>query len=243
MAFTPRLDKPKKGNPYYNTKSNGGYSTAIKGKLRSNGKPDIECDVLANCVGYAFGRVNEIAGDTKMSLLEPRNAENWFDIAKSKGLEVGSTPRLGAVMCWAKGKVGNAADGAGHVAVVEKILDPTTVITSESGYNAQKAFWTQTRLKGSGNWGQSSQYKFLGFIYHPNVKEESTLNKTLRKGDTGSDVKLLQKKLADLGYYYADKIDGDFGRITKGCLMCYQEEHNLSVDGVCGPATRKALGW
>ena len=29
MAYKPRLTKPEKGNPYYNTKANGGYSHAI----------------------------------------------------------------------------------------------------------------------------------------------------------------------------------------------------------------------
>ena len=57
LTFTPRLSRPESGNPYYNTRGNGGYSDAIKGKPTDPG-----CDVLANCVGYACGRFNEIGG-------------------------------------------------------------------------------------------------------------------------------------------------------------------------------------
>ena len=46
MAYKPRTCKPEKGNKYYNTKSNGGYSDAIIGK-----PTDPDCNVLSNCVG------------------------------------------------------------------------------------------------------------------------------------------------------------------------------------------------
>ena len=160
-TFKPRMTKPEAGNPYYNTKANGGYSTAIKGKPTDKG-----CDVLANCVGYAFGRFNEIGGWGSCKYLKPTNAEKFIQY---KGdLEVGQTPKLGACMVWRKGATLSGSDGAGHVAIVEKIISDTEVITSESGYNNSKPFWTQTRKKGSdGRWGSGSAYTFLGFIYNP----------------------------------------------------------------------------
>lgn len=165
MAFTPRLTRPTAGNKYYITKSKGGYSNAIAGK-----PTDPQCNVLANCVGYAFGRFNEIAGSTKMQYLKPVNAENFMQYKGN--LTVGQTPKLGACMVWQKGNTLSGSDGAGHVAIVEKIISDTEVVTSESGYNASKPFWTQTRKKGDGRWGQASGYKFLGFIYNPAVVDE-----------------------------------------------------------------------
>ena len=160
-VFKPRLTKPEKGNPYYNTKANGGYSSAIKGK-----PTDKDCDVLANCVGYAYGRFNEIGGWGSCKYLLPTNAENFIQYKGS--LEVGQTPKLGACMVWRKGATLSGSDGAGHVAIVEKIISDTEVVTSESGYNSSKPFWTQTRKKGSdGRWGSGSAYTFLGFIYNP----------------------------------------------------------------------------
>ena len=158
-TFNPRLTKPEKGNKYYITKANGGYSNAIKGK-----PTDADCDVLSNCVGYAYGRFNEIGGYGSCKYLSPVNAENFIQY---KGdLEVGQTPKLGACMVWRKGATLSNSDGAGHVAIVEKIISDTQIVTSESGWNS-KAFWTKTRNKGNGNWDGGSGYTFLGFIYNP----------------------------------------------------------------------------
>lgn len=197
--FEPRLTIPEKGNPYYNTKANGGYSNAIKGNPCEDG-----LDVLRNCVGYAFGRFNEIAGEGKMIYLAPVNAELFIQYKdyRTKGLVVGDEPKLGACMVWQGGKTANGKDGAGHVAIVEQINDDNSIVTSESGYKSKKPFWTTKRTKGDGNWGQNSNYKFLGFIYNPSV-EEPDYTVTLEfkseqdKMDAISAFKLLGFKIAD----------------------------------------------
>lgn len=158
-TFKPRMTRPESGNPYYNTKANGGYSNAIKGKPTDKG-----CDVLSNCVGYAVGRFNEIGGWGSCKYLSPVNAENFIQYAG--GLEVGQTPKLGACMVWKKGATLSNSDGAGHVAIVEKVISSTQIVTSESGWGSSP-FWTKTRNKGNGNWGAGSGYTFLGFIYNP----------------------------------------------------------------------------
>ena len=179
MSFTPRLTRPEAGNKYYITKAEGGYSSAIKGS-----PTDASCDVLANCVGYAYGRFNEIAGEGVCKYLSPTNAENF--IQHAGGLEVGQEPRLGACMVWQKGATLQGSDGAGHVAIVEQIISPTEIVTSESGWKASKPFWTQTRKKGTGNWGQGSAYTFLGFIYNPAVPTtEASATVTTEKTEKG----------------------------------------------------------
>lgn len=172
MAFTPRLTRPTSGNKYYIRKAKGGYSNAVKGK-----PTDSQCDVLSNCVGYAYGRFNEIGGYGYCKYLAPVNAENFMQYTGS--CKVGQTPKVGACMVWRKGATLNGSDGAGHVAIVEKVISDTEVVTSESGWNSSKPFWTQTRKKGSnGRWGCGSAYTFLGFIYNPAVKEEPAKPKT-----------------------------------------------------------------
>ena len=161
VSFVPRLTRPEAGNKYYIRKVSGGYNGAIKGSPTDPG-----CDVLANCVGYAVGRFNEIVGEGACKYLRPVNAENFIQYKGT--LEVGQEPKLGACMVWQKGATLTGSDGAGHVAIVEKIISSTEIVTSESGWGASNPFWTQTRKKGSdGNWGQGSGYKFLGFIYNP----------------------------------------------------------------------------
>lgn len=246
MAFKVRTTKPEKGNKYYIRKENGGYSNAIKGK-----PTDKNCNVLANCVGYAYGRFNEIGGYGYCKYLAPVNAELFM---KYKGsCKSGSTPKVGAVMVWQKGATLSGDDGAGHVAIVEKVISNDCVYTSESGYNSSKIFWNSTRNKGkNGNWGANSNYKFLGFIYNPAVKEEDTkktcpykqpsysTSMTKYKKKRNEGVRWAQWYLKMLGYNPGD-IDGFFGPKTDKAVRNFQTKQKLKVDGHVGPKTRKAL--
>lgn len=64
----------------------------------------------------------------------------------------------------------------------------------------------------------------------------------LRKGMTGSDVKALQEKLIAAGYDVGpDGPDGEYGNNTFKAVAAFQEDHHLTVDGVAGPETQKAL--
>ena len=221
--FEPRLTIPDKSNRYYIAKSEGGLNPCIPrpsgSKLR-----------FANCVFYAVGRYAEITG----IWLPSTNAENFVNEAKKLGLTVSDKPQPGAVIVWAKGKVGDGSDGAGHVGVVEIVNASGSIVTSESGWNAKTEFWTTTR-RNDGNWGQSSSYKFIGFILPP-----SPVVRALKKGDKGDDVRQLQAALVDAGYTIS--IDGDFGIMTQRAVVCFQFEHGLDVDGIAGPKTRAAIG-
>ena len=166
--FQIRTSKPSAGNKFYITKNAGGYSRCIVGK-----PTDSQCNVLSNCVGYACGRFNEIIGSMKYPYLNC-NAENFIERAiNTYGLEIGQTPKAGAIMVWQKGSTLSGNDGAGHVAIVEKVIDANTVYTSESSYGGS-AFWNSTRKNTNGRWGIGSGYTFRGFIYNPSVKEEVT---------------------------------------------------------------------
>lgn len=231
--FTPRITIPAKDNRYYIAKTEGGLNPGVP---RPKGSPLR----FANCVFYALGRFAELWG----IWLKSTDAENFVSEAKKIGLTVSQTPVPGAVAVWAKGAVGNSADGAGHVAVVEIINASGSIVTSESGWNAKQEFWTTTRLPG-GNWGQPAAYRFLGFVLPPGqaapAPSDAVPAVTLRKGDQGDGVRWMQRKLIAAGYLRANELDGDFGRITLGALLAFQLEHGLAVDGVCGPATRAEL--
>lgn len=158
-----RTTKPGAGNKFYITKSKGGYSSCIQGS-----PTDSQCNVLANCVGYACGRFNEIIGSMKYPSLNC-NAENFIERARNTyGLEISPVPTLGGIMVWQKGATLSGNDGAGHVAVVEKIIDSNTIYTSESGYGSS-AFWNSTRRNSNGRWGLGSGYTFRGCIVNPAI--------------------------------------------------------------------------
>lgn len=160
-SFKMRTSKPY-DNKNYIRRATGGWNTCIKGN-----PTDAHANVLANCVGYASGRFNEIINDarektgctyTNLNC----NAENFADRAAADGLEMGSTPRKGAIGCmW------GAGDKAGHVFIVERVDSNSRIYTSESGWGSSTVFWNQIRDNSNGRWGMSGSYSFRCFIYLP----------------------------------------------------------------------------
>lgn len=146
--FVRRTEAPASNNAYYYA-NNPFYASGYG---------------LPNCTCYAWGRFWECQGSAgsrpKLSL---NNAEDWYAYT-SDGYARGSTPKLGAVICWRKGAAGNSADGAGHVEIVEAINADGTIVTSGSAYNGY-LFREKTR-SNDGNWG-GGDYVFQGFIYNP----------------------------------------------------------------------------
>jgi peptidoglycan hydrolase-like protein with peptidoglycan-binding domain len=63
---------------------------------------------------------------------------------------------------------------------------------------------------------------------------------TVRYGDTSDDVKKVQTRLTELGYY-TGSIDGKFGNSTRDALKAFQGKNGLTQDGVCGAQTRTVL--
>jgi hypothetical protein len=63
---------------------------------------------------------------------------------------------------------------------------------------------------------------------------------TLKPGDQGDAVKVLQRALAHLGYS-PGTIDGDYGPSTTQAVTRFQQAQALTADGVLGPQTLQAL--
>ncbi len=63
----------------------------------------------------------------------------------------------------------------------------------------------------------------------------------LRQGSTGSEVKEVQRRLKQWGYY-SGAVDGIFGSGTRQAVIAFQKKNGLTADGVVGKATYAALG-
>ena len=169
MKFVPRLTKPEAGNPYYNTKSNGGYNPCIVGNPTDKG-----CNVLANCVGYEVARFNEEINAGKCKYLGSMNAYNMYDWAKRHGLPVGQTPKLGACICFSGG-----SNGLGHLGNIEELDKKNgNCSTSSSGYKSY-TFKVQKNCNKSNNYGMSLKYKLQGFIYNPELEDNDPIEEAL----------------------------------------------------------------
>lgn len=154
---------------FYINVNYGGWNNAITGSDLENRYYKQPGSVLANCVGYARGRFNEIAGSWKYTWTG--DAKNTITGITSRypNIQTGTTPKPGAMIVWTNSQ-------AGHVEVVEKVISPTEIICSTSGYGFKtQSFRTYTRKLGSdGNWRvgcswMGSDFRFLGFVYHPSI--------------------------------------------------------------------------
>ncbi|HPK14696.1 MAG TPA: peptidoglycan-binding protein [Clostridia bacterium] len=62
----------------------------------------------------------------------------------------------------------------------------------------------------------------------------------LEKGYTGEDVRTLQARLEELGYY-SDKLNGYFGTATQRALSVFQTKNGLAADGCADIETRERI--
>ena len=69
---------------------------------------------------------------------------------------------------------------------------------------------------------------------------EATPEPVLRTGSRGQEVKDLQSRLSQLGYY-KDEIDGQFGAGTKAAVIEFQRVNGLDADGMVGSETKAVL--
>ncbi|HWR62118.1 MAG TPA: peptidoglycan-binding domain-containing protein [Clostridia bacterium] len=67
-----------------------------------------------------------------------------------------------------------------------------------------------------------------------------TFADVLKNGSRGEEVKKLQSELKKKGYFTAD-VTGHFGSLTETAVKKFQAESKLTVDGMVGAATTKAL--
>jgi hypothetical protein len=148
-SFTPRLTVPANNDPHYTRIASGGLNPCIPGIPEA-----WTGSVLANCVGYNYGRWYEILGRDPQ--LYTGDAKYWW--SHNSQYVHGSEPRLGAIICF-------DSASQGHVAIVEQIIDANTIVTSNSAYQ-QTIFYTQT-LRRANNWTWNSNFTFQGFIYLP----------------------------------------------------------------------------
>ena len=135
--YTARMTAPGTDNAYYfadNAYYQGGYG-------------------MPNCTAYAWGRAYEILG-TKPNL-STGNADAWWGYNLSNGYyPCGSTPKLGAIICWGSGS-------SGHVAVVESIVGDTVTL-SESTWSG---IYFQNYDYTIGAEDATSVGGFQGYIY------------------------------------------------------------------------------
>lgn len=72
-------------------------------------------------------------------------------------------------------------------------------------------------------------------------QKESTAETLSKYGSRGTEVTQIQTKLKRWGYY-SGNIDGIYGTQTVNAVKYFQRKNGLTVDGIAGPATLRAMG-
>lgn len=95
-------------------------------------------------------------------------------------------------------------------------------------------------------WEYGLTFSYMTYTYATNVSGTwkgtnpyTQPTTTVKNGMTGTGVKWLQWELVEAGYKIT--IDGDFGNKTMEALKAFQQSCKITVDGLCGPTTRKYL--
>ena len=81
----------------------------------------------------------------------------------------------------------------------------------------------------------------LSIFVYKNNKENLAVETLSKYGSRGSEVTQIQTKLKRWGYY-SGSIDGIYGTQTVNAVKYFQRKNGLTVDGIAGPATLKAMG-
>lgn len=77
---------------------------------------------------------------------------------------------------------------------------------------------------------------FVGLAQHSGSQEALS-----RVGSRGSEVRQIQTKLKQWGYFDG-AVDGIFGAQTEKAVRYFQRKNGLTADGIAGPQTLKAMG-
>lgn len=105
------------------------------------------------------------------------------------------------------------------------------------------AFQKNNGLTADGNAGSSTLKKLAGSCKAatrttPTPAPAGTV--TLREGDEGENVYILQAYLFELGYY-TGRIDGRFSAETTEAVKAFQRANGLTADGIAGKGTQSKL--
>ena len=82
---------------------------------------------------------------------------------------------------------------------------------------------------------------FLIFILYHLFVYNSQVEALSKYGSRGAEVTQIQTKLKRWGYYNGS-IDGIYGSQTLAAVKYFQRKNGLTVDGIAGPATLRAMG-
>lgn len=218
--------------------------------------------ICTDCVGLIKGYHWEQDGEIKYKRngLPDKGAKGMWGAAKIKGTIANGMPEIPGLLVWTKTQ-GHIAVYVGGGMVVEARgfsygvqrnsmtkrafthwgLDPYIPYTEEAEALARKYMngeVEETPAQESQKPAQEPQKP----AQEPTKTQGGVNMPTLREGDKGTAVRILQRMLILRGCHLPRYgCDANYGEETKAAVKAYQTTHALTPDGICGPLTWAAL--
>ncbi len=250
---TPNLEKEY----YLQTGSSGPKVRTLQNRLIElgwlDGKANGEYDAATRAAVTAFQKKTKglyddgVAGPDTLKKLYSSSAAKASGPAASIGetLEYGMQSdavkslqkrlkELGYLSGTADGKFGTATEAA---VIAFQQMNGLTV-DGKAGNATLNRLYSSDAVKSSGGAVNNSDDNNRGGADTSGIS--STGYVTQENGSSGPQVKKIQQKLKELGYY-SGSVDGKYGESTEAAVMAFQLRNSLTVDGKAGPATQRAL--
>lgn len=123
-----------------------------------------------------------------------------------------------------------------YIVNTSRTIDGTTYYFDSQGRSSKTPSDTSSSSSSSSSSGSdNSSGSSSSSASNSSGNQSSTSNapSVYKNGSSGAEVKKIQQRLADLGYYNG-AIDGNFGDATEEAYKAFQKAAGLTVDGIAG---------
>jgi hypothetical protein len=186
--------------------------------------PEDPDDWFAGSDDDAKGSVTSI--ESRATVENAAAADDWLEGRRARRTtrKPAAKPNVGAAKLAASGLLAVALIVAGlaFAGVFSSGGKQSTTLSTETGTTTSSTTTTPTTATT------------------PTVQVPPAPTAALKPGDSGTQVKVLQRALARLGYR-AGPVDGSYGPITQAAVTSFQTGKKLKVDGIVGPETLRGL--
>jgi hypothetical protein len=233
---------------YIGTKESPANSNLVRFNDQYFGRKGVSapwCATSQFCAFEEAGLLSLLWGDKpKARAAVAEGVKNWKSLAIKLGRWYTSGFKRGDVVIFDFSGKRIATEHIGYIESAGTSISSITTLEGNTGSGSNSnggEFLRRTR-----------EVKYVTGVFRPNyseqistVKDESATASgavlpTIRKGDKGETVKMLQTALNKFGYKLS--VDGDFGALTDAAARNFQKSFGLAVDGIVGKNTWGKLG-
>ena len=158
----------------------------------------------------------------------------------SEGAEVRKLQQKLKDLGYLSGSVDGKFGAATEAAVIAFQKNNNLTADGKAGTATQSKLYSGSAKKSTGSSAKIDNGSSNSSSGRDTSDISSTGYITLERDSKGDQVRTLQKRLKDLGFY-SGSVDGSYGESTEVAVMAFQLMNNLTVDGKAGPATQRAL--